>query len=66
MIALGLLAVILIGLTLLFVALPGGIDEVCWEDGCARTATHERFEDMVGDTPRTALVCRRHGGWRRS
>lgn len=42
------------------------VEEVCIEDGCHRPATHERFEEMVGDDVMTVLVCRRHGGWRRT
>lgn len=42
------------------------VEEVCVEDGCFRPATHERFEEMVGEDVMTVLVCRRHGGWRRT
>lgn len=42
------------------------VEEVCIEDGCRRPATHERFEEMVGEDVKTVLVCRRHGGWRRT
>jgi hypothetical protein len=37
-------------------------DEVCIEDGCFRTATHQRPDGMTsGGTPIVELVCRRHG-----